>query len=57
MRFISMINITVCLNMYSMWSVRNSLEFLGEISGLCFSGRDVIPWPLLVGVHGGAPSI
>jgi len=33
------------------------LESLGEISGSCFSGRDVIPWPLLVGVHGGAPSI
>ncbi|QCE15024.1 hypothetical protein DEO72_LG11g2032 [Vigna unguiculata] len=29
----------------------------GEISGSCFSGRDVIPWPLLVGVYGGAPSI
>jgi len=57
MRFISMINITVCLNMYSMWSVRNSLESLCEISGSCFSGWDVIPWPLLVGVHGGAPSI
>ena len=38
-------------------SVRNSLESLGEVSGSCFSGRDVIPWPLLVGVHGGAPSI
>jgi len=25
--------------------------------GLRFSGRDIIPWPLLVGVHGGAPSI
>jgi len=25
--------------------------------GLCFSGRDVIPWPLLVGAHGGAPSV
>jgi len=25
--------------------------------GLRFSGRDVIPWPLLVGVHGGAPSV
>jgi len=57
MRFISMINIAVCLNMYSMWSVRNSLESLCEISGSYFSGRDVIPWPLLVGVHGGAPSI
>jgi len=57
MRFISMINITVCLNMYSMWSVGNSLESLGEISRSCFSGRDVIPWPLLMGVHDGAPSI
>jgi len=43
--------------MIGMWSVRNSLKALGEISGSCFSGRDVIPWPLLVGVHGGAPSI
>jgi len=25
--------------------------------GLRFSGRDVIPWPLLVGVHGGAPFV
>jgi len=38
-------------------SMRNSLEFLGETSGSCFNGRDVIPWPLLVGVHDGAPSI
>jgi len=38
-------------------SVRNSLESLGETIGSCFNGRDVIPWPLLVGVHGGAPSI
>jgi len=38
-------------------SVRNSLKSLGEISGSCFSGRDVIPWLLLVGVHGGAPSV
>jgi len=38
-------------------SVRNFLESLGEISGSCFSGRDVISWPLLVGVHGGALSI
>jgi len=43
--------------MIGMWSVCNSLKSLGEISGSCFSGRDVIPWPLLVGVHGGAPSI
>ncbi|QCE01652.1 hypothetical protein DEO72_LG7g2951 [Vigna unguiculata] len=28
-----------------------------RLSGLRFSGRDVIPWPLLVGVHGGAPSV
>ena len=28
-----------------------------RLLGSCFSGRDVIPWPLLVGVHGGAPSI
>jgi len=39
------------------WSVRNPLESLGEASGSCFSGRDVIPWPLLVGVCGGAPSV
>jgi len=26
-------------------------------SGLRFSGRDVIPWPLLVGAHGGAHSV
>jgi len=25
--------------------------------GLRFSSRDVIPWPLLVGAHGGAPSV
>jgi len=57
MRFISVINIAICLNMYNIWLVRNSVESLGEISGSCFSGRDVIPWPLLVGVHGGAPFI
>jgi len=39
------------------WSVRNPLESLGEASRSCFSGRDVIPWPLLVGVHCGAPSV
>ena len=43
--------------MFDMWSVRKSLKSLGGTSGSCFSGRDVIPWPLLVGVHGGAPSI
>jgi len=46
-----------CSNMFGIWSVCNFLKSLGEISGLCFSGRDVIPWALLVGVHGGAPSI
>jgi len=46
-----------CLIMVGLWSVRNSLESIGEILWSCFSGRDVIPWPLLVGVHGGAPSI
>jgi len=46
-----------CLYMFGIWSVRNSLKSLGETSGSCFNGRDVIPWPLLVGVHGGAPSI
>jgi len=45
------------MNMYSLWLVRKSLRSLGGISGSCFSGRDVISWPLLVGVHGGAPSI
>jgi len=39
------------------WSVRNPLESLGGASGSCFNGRDVIPWPLLVGVYGGAPSV
>jgi len=43
--------------MIGRWSVRKSLRSLGEILGSCFSGRDVIPWPLLVGVHGGVPSI
>jgi len=28
--------------MISMWSIRNSLKSLGEISGSCFSGQDVI---------------
>jgi len=27
------------------------------LSGSRFSGRDVIPWPVLVGDHGGGPSI
>jgi len=45
------------MNMIGRWSVHKSLRSLGGISRLCFSGRDVIPWPLLVGVHGGAPSI
>ena len=51
-----MLNITGLI-MIGPWSVHNSLKSLGGISGSCFSGRDVIPWPLLVGVHGGAPSI
>jgi len=55
--YISVIILIGCLNMFGLWSVHNSLKFLGEISGSCFSGRDVIPWPLLVGVYGGAPSI
>jgi len=50
--FISWLFIYVCK-----WSVRNPLESLGEASRSCFSGRDVIPWPLLVGVYGGAPSV
>jgi len=43
--------------MIGLWSVRNSLKSLSGISRSYFSGRDVIPWPLLVGVHGGAPFI
>ena len=37
--------------------MHNSLKSLGGISGSRFSGQDVIPWPLLVGVCGGAPFI
>jgi len=44
-------------NVIGMLSVRKSLRYLGGILGSCLSGRDVIPWPLLVGVHGGAPSV
>ena len=51
-----MLNI-ICLIMIGPWSVRNSLKSLSGVLGSCFSGRDVIPWPLLVGVYGGAPSI
>jgi len=39
------------------WSVHNPLESLGEASRSCFNGRDVVPWPLLVGAYGGAPSV
>ena len=28
-----------------------------RLLGSRFSGRDVFPWPLLVGVYGSAPSI
>jgi len=43
LRCICMINILLgCLNMIGMWSVCNSLKSLGEISGSCFSGQDVI---------------
>jgi len=56
-RFEWMITVTWLYEYIWYKSVCNSLEFLGETSGSCFSGRDVIPWPLLVGVHGGAPSI
>jgi len=56
-RFECMITITWLYEYIWYESLRNSLEFLGETSGSCFSGRDVIPWPLLVGVHGGAPFI
>jgi len=51
-----MLNI-ICLIMTGPWSVRNSLKSLGGVLGLCFNGRDVIPWPLLVRVYDGAPSI
>jgi len=58
MGYICVMNILLtCLIMFGPWSVRNSLKSLGEVSGSCFNGRDVISWPLLVGVHGGAPSI
>jgi len=46
-----------CLYMFDTWSVRNSLKPLGGTSRSCFSGRNIILWPLLVDVHGGAPSI
>jgi len=52
-----MINIVRLFEHGWLWSVHKSLKSLREISVSCFSGRDVIPWPLLVGVHGGAPSI
>jgi len=51
-----MLNIT-CLIMIGPWLMRNSSKYLGGVSRSRFSGRDVIPWPLLVGVPGGAPSI
>jgi len=57
MKVMCMINLSWLIEYNWSMSVRNSLESLGEISGSCFSDRDVIPWPLLVGVHGGAPSI
>jgi len=43
-----------CLIMIGLWSVRKSSKSLGEISGSCFNGWDIIPWPLLVEAHGGA---
>jgi len=46
-----------CLIMIGPWLVHNSLKSLGGVSWSCFSGRDIIPWPLLEGVYGGAPSI
>ena len=57
MRVMCMINLCWLIEYDWSVSVCNSLESLGEISGLCFSSRDVIPWSLLVGVHGGALSI
>jgi len=38
-----MIILVGCLDMIGMWSVRNSLKSLGEISRSCFNGQDVIP--------------
>jgi len=60
MRFLCMIYVSIAwlfVYIFGMGLVRNSFKSLGGILGSCFSGRDVIPWPLLVGVHGGAPSI
>jgi len=59
MRFLCIISVTSAWLFVYVWyvSVCNSLQSLGGTSGSCFSGQDVIPWPLLVGVHGGAPSI
>jgi len=56
-RFECMINVSWLYEYIWYESVRNSLEFLGETSRSCFSGRDIISWPLLMGIHGGAPSI
>ena len=59
MKFLCMVYVFISwLFIYvSKWSVRNPLESLGEALRSCFNGRDVIPWPLLVGVFGGAPSV
>jgi len=58
MGYICVMNILLtCLIMFGPWSVHNSLKSLGAVSGSCLSGRDVISWPLLVDVPGGAPSI
>jgi len=66
-----MISVLLLLNYDWSVSVCNSLESLGENSGVALMwlernsmapgsrlcGWNVTPWPLLVGVHGGAPSI
>jgi len=51
MGYIRVMNkLLTCLITVGPWSVCNSLKSLGGVSGSCFSGRDVIPWPLLLGV-------
>jgi len=44
-------------NLSCMWLGRNSMSLEVRLHGGASISRNVIPWPLLVGVHGGAPSI
>ena len=44
-------------NMICIWLERNSMSLWVRPHGGASVGRDVILWPLLVGVHGGASSI